>query len=63
VVLRLSSPKLLTELRKSRAARFLGDPLGPTAVIVQPGAWKKVLAILAELGYLGEARVLEEDDN
>ncbi len=55
-VLRLSNPEILEKLRKSRASRFLGDPLGPTTVIVNPGAWKKVLAALAEMGYLGEVR-------
>jgi hypothetical protein len=54
LVLRLSSPEILQELRTSRAARFLGDPLGPTTVIVNPGAREKVLAALAEMGYLGE---------
>ena len=57
VVLRLSSPDLLQALRASRAARFLGDPLGPTVVIVRPGAAEKVLAVLAEMGYLGEAEL------
>ncbi len=56
-ILRLSSPDLLQTLRSSKAARFLGDPLGPTVVEVNPGAWKKVLAILAEMGYLGEANL------
>jgi hypothetical protein len=59
VVLRLSSPDLLTQLRTSRAARFLGDPLGPTAVIVKPAAVDKVMAVLAEMGYLGEAELEE----
>jgi hypothetical protein len=54
VVLRLSNPELLQTVRGSKAGRFLGEPLGPTAVIVKPGALDKVLAILAELGYLGE---------
>jgi hypothetical protein len=54
LVLRLGSPELLQALRKSRAARFLGDPLGPTTVIVHPGASEKALAALAEMGYLGE---------
>jgi hypothetical protein len=54
VVLRVASPEILQRLRASRAARFLGDPLGPTAVIVKPGAQEKVLAALAEMGYLGE---------
>ena len=53
-VLRLSSPDILKELRSSRAARFLGEPLGPTAIIVKPGAREKVMATLAEMGYLGE---------
>jgi hypothetical protein len=59
VVLRLASPDLLNTLRTSRVARFLGDPLGPTAVVVQPGAVEKVLAFLAELGYLGEVELDE----
>jgi hypothetical protein len=58
LVLRLSSPDLLQIVRNSKAGRFLGEPLGPTAVIVQPGALEKVLAILAELGYLGEVEEL-----
>jgi hypothetical protein len=58
MVLRLSSPEILEELRASRAARFLGDPLGPTTVIVKPGAREKVLAALVEMGYLGE--IVEE---
>ena len=53
-VLRLSTPELLQEVRNSRAARFLGEPLGPTTVIVKTGAMDKVLAVLAEMGYLGE---------
>jgi hypothetical protein len=52
-VLRLSSPDVLQSLRSSRAARYLGDPLGPAAVLIRPGAEEKVLAVLLELGYLG----------
>jgi hypothetical protein len=54
VVLRVASPDLLQTLRSSRAARFLGDPLGPTTIIVKNEAVQKVLLILAEMGYLGE---------
>jgi hypothetical protein len=54
VLLKLASPDILQALRSSPAARFLGDPLGPAAVVVKPGALKKVLSALAELGYLGE---------
>jgi hypothetical protein len=53
-VLRVGSPELLQSLRASRAARFLGDPLGPTTVIVKEGAGEKVLEVLTEMGYLGE---------
>jgi hypothetical protein len=53
-VLRLASPEMMQAVRSSRAGRFLGDPLGPTAVVVKPGAAEKVLAVLAELGYMGE---------
>jgi hypothetical protein len=54
LVLKVGSPEILQILRSSRAARFLGEPLGPAAVIVKPGAGEKVLAALVELGYLGE---------
>jgi hypothetical protein len=62
MVLRVSRPEILQELRASRAARFLGELLGPTAVIVKEGAGEKVLAALAELGYLGEARLADEEE-
>ncbi len=56
VVLRVSSEEVLQALRNSRASRFLGEPLGPAAIAIQPGAAGKLLAVLAELGYLGEIR-------
>jgi hypothetical protein len=60
LILRLSSPEILQALRSSKAARFLGDPLGSTAVIVKQGAMARVLAVLSELGYLGMEAVVEE---
>jgi hypothetical protein len=54
VILRVRSPKTLDALRKSKAARFLGDPLGPSAITIKPGAEQKVLAALLEMGFLGE---------
>ncbi len=57
LVLRVRTPALLAQIQKSKAARFLGEPLGPTAVIVKEGAGEKVLEILAELGYLGEGMI------
>ena len=59
VILKVSSPEVLKGLRKSKAARFLGEALGPTAVIVNTGAQSKVLAALAELGYLAEDETSE----
>jgi hypothetical protein len=56
VVLRVSRPEVLDELRKSKAARFLGESLGPTSVIVKAGAVSQVMAALAELGLLAEDR-------
>jgi len=56
VILRVASTEVLQALRQSRASRFLGEPLGPTTVAIKPGAAQKVLAALAELGYLGEIR-------
>ena len=54
VILRVRAPEILDKLRQSRAARYLGDPLGPTAIIVKTGAAEKVLGALLEMGYFGE---------
>jgi len=61
-VLRVSKPEVLVELRKSPAARFLAETLGPTAVIIQPGAAAKVLAALAELGLLADDMSLRANE-
>lgn len=60
VILHLSAPEILTALRKSRAARFLGDPLSPTAITIKPGAEEKVLAALMQIGYLGKNEITIE---
>jgi hypothetical protein len=52
VILRLASPELLEALRRSPAARYLGDPLGPTTVVVKPGAQERIKKALAGMGYL-----------
>ena len=54
VVLRVSKPEILGEMRKSKAAKYLGEVLSPTAVIVKSGAIQKVLDALTELGLLTE---------
>jgi hypothetical protein len=59
-ILRLSKPEILEEMRKSKAARFLGDVLSPTAVVVKGGAIQKVMDALAELGLLTEVEDQKE---
>jgi len=59
VVLRLGKPEILEELRKSKAAKFLGEVLSPTAVVVKSGAIQKVMETLMELGIMGESRIEE----
>lgn len=54
LVLRVSKPEIMEEMRKSKAGKYLGEMLSPTAVIVKSGAIQKVLAELAELGLLAE---------
>jgi hypothetical protein len=54
IVLRVRTPEVLSKLRQSKAARFLGETLGPTAVIIKAGAQAKVMAALAEMGVLGD---------
>lgn len=54
VILKVSRPEVLEEMRKSKAARFLGEALSPTTVIVKGGAIQKVMEAMTELGLLME---------
>ncbi|HET9589306.1 MAG TPA: helicase-associated domain-containing protein [Anaerolineales bacterium] len=54
VILKVSKPEIMEEMRRSRAAKFLGEVLSPTTVVVKPGAIQKVMDALAELGLLAE---------
>jgi hypothetical protein len=60
LVLRVKQPELIEWLRKTRLARYLGETLSPTAVVVKQGALEKILDGLVEMGYLGEVGVLDE---
>jgi hypothetical protein len=62
VILRVDQPRILQALRESPAGRFLGDPLGPTTVILNPGAEEKVAAALARLGYLADIERPSENE-
>jgi len=54
VILKVSRPEVLEEMRRSKAAKFLGEVLSPTTVIVKSGAIQKVMEALTELGLLTE---------
>ena len=54
LVLRVTRPEIVEELRKSKAGKFLGEILSPTAVVIKEGAESKVLAALTEMGLLAE---------
>ena len=56
LVLRVSRPEVMEEMRSSKAGKFLGELLSPTAVIVKSGAIEKVMAAITELGLLAEVR-------
>jgi hypothetical protein len=53
-VLRVASPETVDALRKSKAGKFLGEALSPTAVIIKSGAEAKIIEALTELGILAE---------
>jgi len=59
VILKVSKPEVLEEMRRSKAAKFLGEVLSPTTVIVKGGAIQKVMEALTELGLLTE--ILNEE--
>jgi hypothetical protein len=59
VILKVSRPEVLEEMRKSKAAKFLGEALSPTTVIVKGGAVQKVMEALMELGIVGESQIGE----
>jgi len=63
LVLRVNRPEIMEEIRKSKAGKFLGEMLSPTAVVVKSGAVQKVTAALAELGLLAEIESQQGDDN
>ncbi|MBE0698933.1 MAG: hypothetical protein IH586_18605, partial [Anaerolineaceae bacterium] len=57
VLLRVSSPEIIIALRKTRAARWLGDLLNETTILIRAGSEEQVLGGLMEIGYLSEAKI------
>ena len=56
-LLRVASADILDALRKTRAARYLGEALSPTTVVVKAGGEDAVRNALAELGYLASSHL------
>lgn len=54
VILRVTSPEILTALKKTRAARYISEELTPTIALVRPEGAGKIRAALLELGYLSD---------
>jgi hypothetical protein len=59
IILKVGKPEILEEMRKSKAAKFLGETLSPTTVVVKSGAMQKVMEALMELGIVGESQMGE----
>ena len=62
VVLRVTRPEVMTELKNSKAGRFVAEPLGSTAAVIKPGTESKILEALAEMGLLAEVSGLKDEE-
>jgi hypothetical protein len=56
-LLKVASPDILEALRKTRCARYLGEVLNLTTVVIKPNGEEIVRSTLAELGYLASAQL------
>ena len=63
IILQVNHPEVLDALLDSSAKRFLGSPLGPTTVTVNPGALERVRATLIQMGYLSKVDFHAEEDD
>jgi hypothetical protein len=54
-ILRLGSPAILKALKRSPAARYILEQLGPTTVVVKDGSGEKIREALVELGFFLES--------
>jgi len=55
VILQVTGPEVMTEIRNSPIGRFLGEAFNPTTVKLSPAAAEKIIPRLLELGYFCEA--------
>lgn len=58
-VLRVSNPQVMEEARKSKAGKYFGELLSPTAVVIKSGAIQKINEAFAELGLLTDISIDE----
>lgn len=56
IILRVKTPDILKTLQSSRGSRFLGDQLGPTTIIILPGAVESICKVMSELGFLTDIK-------
>jgi hypothetical protein len=56
-LLRVASAEILAALRKTREARYLGEALNDTTIIIKAGGEEPLRNALAELGYLAEVKI------
>ena len=56
-LLKVASADILDALRKTRSARYLGEALNPTTVVIKAGGEEAVRSALAELGYLASSQL------
>jgi hypothetical protein len=57
VVLRVTTPEIIAALRKTGTARWLGESLNETSILIRPGMEEQVRRALIEIGYLAEAKL------
>jgi hypothetical protein len=57
VLLRVNAPEIIAALRKTRAARCLGETLNETTVLIRPGMETQVMSALVDIGYLGDSKI------
>lgn len=62
VLLEVTSPEILTELKNSKSGRFIARILTPTVAILHTGGEEKIMKALFEMGYLTEFNFLSKND-
>jgi len=56
-ILRVTNPEIIQAIRSSKVARYLGESPDPKMAIIRPGSWGRIVAVLAEMGYLSNIKI------